>query len=70
VDWRGVVDQNREAAIGDWVRLLHAVLRRKARCEAAGEDVSTITTRDLAEESNRFKQTQKRIRPFNGGNYL
>jgi SpoVK/Ycf46/Vps4 family AAA+-type ATPase len=70
VDWRAVVDQNREAAIGDWIRLLHAVLRRKARCEAAGEEVTAVTIRDLSEETNRFKQAQRRIRPSNGGNYV
>ncbi len=70
VGWNTVVDQNRDASIGDWVRLLHAVLRRKARCEAAGEEVTTITTRDLTEETARFKQAQKRIRPAKGGNYV
>ena len=34
------------------------------------EEVSTITTRDLTEETARFKQAQKRIRPAKGGNYV
>jgi hypothetical protein len=34
IDWTRVIEQNREASIGNWVRLVHAVLRRKARCDA------------------------------------
>ena len=37
VDWSAVVDDYRAPAPGDWVHILHATLRRKARCEAAGE---------------------------------
>jgi SpoVK/Ycf46/Vps4 family AAA+-type ATPase len=70
VDWRAVTDDNNDASIGDWIRLLHAVLRRKARYEAAGETVTAVTTADLYEETQRFKQAQRRVRPSDGGNYV
>ena len=70
VDWRQVVGQTREAAPGDWVRILHAVLRRKARREAAHEDVTPVTTADLKEEVERFKHAEERLRMPDGGNYL
>ena len=64
-----MLDRASEASIGDWVRLLHAVLRRKARFEAAGEEPGLVTTLDLTEETNRFKQARTRIHS-GGGNYL
>jgi hypothetical protein len=59
-----------EPCLGNWVRILHAVLRRKARCEAAGETVSPVTTRDLRDEVDRFRQAQKHIHLTDGGNYV
>jgi len=71
VDWNLIVDQNREATTGEWIRLLHAVLRSKARCEAAGETVTVVTTEDLAQEAHRVSQTYRQIQPTVGaGNYL
>ena len=70
VDWSKVVGQIVEPATGDWVRILHAVLRRKARCDAAGEEVTAATTRDLQEEVDRFRQARRRIRTPEGGNYV
>jgi SpoVK/Ycf46/Vps4 family AAA+-type ATPase len=70
VEWERVVGQISEPAPGDWVRIVHAVLRRKARCEAAGEDVTPATTADLRAEVERFRQAQKRIARPEGGNYL
>ncbi len=70
VDWRSVVAQIVEPSTGDWVRILHAVLRRKARCDAAGEQVSAATTEDLREEADRFRQAFRRIQTPEGGNYL
>jgi SpoVK/Ycf46/Vps4 family AAA+-type ATPase len=70
IDWRLVVGQTREAAPGDWVRILHAVLRRKARREAAHEDVTPVTTADLKEEVERFKHAEERLRVPEVGNYL
>jgi len=70
IDWRQVIGQTREAAPGDWVRILHAVLRRKARQEAAHEDVSPVTTANLKKEVERFKHAEERLRDPEGGNYL
>ncbi|TFG92199.1 MAG: AAA family ATPase, partial [Myxococcales bacterium] len=44
IEWRSVVGQHRAPATGDWVRILHGVLRRKARCEAAAEAASLADT--------------------------
>ena len=70
VDWPRVVGQIREPSLGDWVRILHAVLRRKARCEAAGETVDPVTTRDLRDEVDRFRRAQNQIHLTDGGNYV
>jgi ATP-dependent 26S proteasome regulatory subunit len=70
VDWSRVVGQLAEPSTGDWVRILHAVLRRKARCEAAGEAVTPVTTQNLREEAERFRQARKHIYTPEGGNYL
>ena len=70
IDWKRVVGQISEPSTGDWVRILHAVLRRKARCEAGGENVTPVTTADVREEVDRFRQAQKHIHVPEGGNYL
>lgn len=70
IDWPKVVGQSRDASPGDWIRVLHGVLRRKARCEAAGESTALVLTTDLSEEADRFGQASKRIHFSNGGNYL
>jgi len=70
VDWLEVLGQSREAAPGDWVRILHAVLRHKASSEACGGESGPVTSDDLKAEVERFKQAQKRIRMPEGGNYL
>lgn len=69
VEWGEVVAQTREASIGDWVRMLHAVLRRKARCDAAGEVPDSVSTKDLSKELSRFRQANTRMHA-DGGNYL
>jgi ATP-dependent 26S proteasome regulatory subunit len=68
-DWKRVVDNTREPSIGDWVRILHAVLRQKARLAAAGEEPAHVTEEDFAREISRFRQANTRIRS-DGGNYL
>ena len=68
-NWASVVDNTREPTIGDWVRILHAVLRRKARLDAAGEPPAPVTTEDFAPEISRFRQANTRIQK-DGGNYL
>ena len=70
VDWSRVVGQTTEPTTGDWVRILHAVLRRKARCEASGETVTPVTTKDLKEEVDRYRQALQKIHVPEGGNYL
>ncbi len=68
-DWKAVVDDAREPSIGDWVRILHAVLRRMARLDAAGDVPEQISEEDFAREISRFRQANTRIRS-DGGNYL
>jgi len=71
VDWQDVVSRFREPSTGDWIRLMHGVLRRKARCDAAEEAVNLVCTEDLLEEVDRFRRTRKHLpRPAPGGTYL
>jgi ATP-dependent 26S proteasome regulatory subunit len=70
IDWRSAVGQSRSMSIGDWVHVLHAVLRRKARCEAAGEQVTPVTTDDFRAEVRRFEHVQHRVHVSEGGQYL
>ena len=69
VDWQRVVGAYAGPSTGEWVRLFHAVLRRKARCEAAHEDPSLVTTEDLLREVDRMRATRGRL-PVTGGIYL
>jgi SpoVK/Ycf46/Vps4 family AAA+-type ATPase len=61
VDWPEVVRGQPGLTPGEWVRLLHAVLRRKARCDATGEPVAPVSTHDLMEEVERFRRASVRI---------
>jgi ATP-dependent 26S proteasome regulatory subunit len=70
VDWTEVVKTYREPAPGDWVRLMHATLRRKARCEAAGDPLELVTTQDLLDEVERARHARKRLPAEGGGIYL
>jgi ATP-dependent 26S proteasome regulatory subunit len=70
VDWQAVLRKHRSTATGDWIRIMHAVLRRKARLEAGGETVALVTTRDLENEVDRFRQASTRIAFTEGGNYV
>ncbi len=70
VDWPQVVTQYREPAPGDWIRLMHATLRRKARCEAAGEPVTRVTTQDLLDEVERARGARKHLPATGTGIYL
>jgi len=69
LEWKKVVDNTREPSIGDWIRILHAVLRRKARLDAAGESPEQVSEEDFSREISRFRQANTRIRT-DGGNYL
>lgn len=71
VDWREVVSRSQDSNTGNWVRMLHAVLRRKASCGLAGKDPAhPVTTADLNEEVSRFDHALRSIRSSNGGNYV
>ncbi len=70
VDWKLVVERYREPVAGDWVRIMHAVLRRKARSQAAGEEPSLVTTKDLLEEVDRYRRANTQILSPQAGNYV
>jgi ATP-dependent 26S proteasome regulatory subunit len=69
VDWFDAVKRSPEASIGEWARLVRAILRRKARCDAADEQPGPVTTEDLIAEVERFKRTATRL-PAKTGHYL
>ncbi len=69
VDWQRALEKDRSSSIGDWVRLLNAVLRRKARCEAAEDTPEGVTTDDVLREVERSKRASKRL-PARQGTYL
>ena len=70
IDWKHVLKQSEDTGTGDWVRILHAVLRRKARIEAGGDQPDLISTADLTSETARFNQARRRIKLPGGGNYV
>jgi SpoVK/Ycf46/Vps4 family AAA+-type ATPase len=70
VDWKSVVERFHELSTGDWIRIMHAVLRRKARCEASGETTTSVTTQDMFEEVDRFRQANNQIAISHPGNYV
>ncbi len=70
VDWKSVVERFLEPSTGDWVRVMHAVLRRKARCEASGETTANVTTQDMFDEVDRFRQASNQIAAPHPGNYV
>jgi ATP-dependent 26S proteasome regulatory subunit len=70
IDWSGVVGDHRAPAPGDWVHILHATLRRKARQEAAGERASAVTTPDLLAEVARYEKAASRLAIPKPGTYV
>ncbi len=70
IDWQEVVGHYHEPTPGDWIRIMHAVLRRKARCDAAGENVSTVSVQDLSDEVGRFRQARGRLSVARSGTYV
>jgi len=66
IDWTQVVGHHSEPSTGDWIRILHAVLRRKARHEATGETPKPVTTENLLEEVRRFLEAANRLAPATG----
>lgn len=69
VDWAKAVKRDAASSIADWSRLLHAILRRKARCDAADEGPTPVTTEDVLTEIERSLKTQTRL-PAKTGTYL
>jgi len=69
VNWTDAVRPYGEHSIAEWIRILHDVLRRKARCEAAGEESSAVTTDDLLEEASRVQGTKRRL-SYGEGTYI
>ena len=70
IDWKSVVERYREPSTGDWIRIMHAVLRRKARCEASGESTSNVTTQNMFDEVDRFRQANNQIAMPHSGTYV
>ena len=70
VDWNAVVGKSRVPSTGDWVRIVHGALRRKARCEASGEAAKPVTTLDLFDEVSRFDRASDRLAVVDGGTYV
>jgi ATP-dependent 26S proteasome regulatory subunit len=70
IDWKSVVGRYHEPSTGDWIRIMHAVLRRKARCEASGETANNVTTQNMLDEVDRFRQANKQIAVPQSGNYV
>jgi ATP-dependent 26S proteasome regulatory subunit len=70
VDWNAVVEKYRGPSTGEWIHIMHAVLRRKARCEAAGEDVTLASTEDLMREVDRFRRANQQLSVPERGNYV
>jgi ATP-dependent 26S proteasome regulatory subunit len=70
VDWRAVVAQHRDPPTGDWIRILHGVLRRKARHEACGDTATNVTTQDLLDEVARYRQVSRHLVLPEAGNYV
>ena len=62
--------RDRGLSIGGWVRVLHGVLRRKARREAANEEVGPVSTADLVDEAARVQKANRRLATIGNGTYL
>jgi SpoVK/Ycf46/Vps4 family AAA+-type ATPase len=69
VNWAEAVKRDERAPIGEWIQILHAILRLKARREAADEEPGPVTTADLVAEVERFRRTATRL-PVRTGTYL
>jgi ATP-dependent 26S proteasome regulatory subunit len=70
IEWADVIGPHRGPGTGDWVRILHAVLRRKARLEASGDVAGLATSADFVEEVRRFLKTSDRLAVPMAGNYV
>ena len=70
VDWEHVVRRFRGPSTGEWIQLMHGVLRRKARSESINENVRPVSTEDLVDEVDRFRKANNRLPQTRSGNYV
>jgi ATP-dependent 26S proteasome regulatory subunit len=71
VDWADAVSRFRDPSIGDWIHLMHSVLRRKARLACANDAIELAQTEDLLHEVELYRRTRKRLpRPAPAGTYI
>lgn len=70
VDWLDVVNRFREPSIGEWVGVMHAALRRKARSECGASEPGPVTTADLLVDVEVLRRTFKRLRTTAAGTYV
>ena len=70
VDWLDVVNRFREPSIGDWVGVMHAARRRKARADCMAGEPAAVTTADLLVEVDQLRRTFKRLRATPAGTYV
>jgi len=70
VDWTKAVERSNGVSIADWVRCLHAVLRRKARADAAGDEPGFVGTEDVLRETERHSRTAINLPSESRGTYL
>ncbi len=71
VDWNDVVSRFRDPSTGDWIQMMHGVLRRKAREQCGASEVDQVHTKDLLAEVELSRRARKRL-PRQGptGTYL
>lgn len=71
VDWADAVSRYRDPSIGDWIHLMHSVLRRKARLACANDEIDLAQTEDLLNEVELYRRTRKRLpRSAPAGTYI
>ncbi len=71
VDWKDAVSRFREPTTGDWIQMMHGVLRRKARQQCGDHTIEVISTDDLLSEVELFRRTRRRLpRTGPAGTYL
>jgi transitional endoplasmic reticulum ATPase len=70
VDWPDVVSRFRGPSVGEWVGVMHAALRRKARSDCAALAPGQVSTADLLVEVDVLRRTLKRLSTAEGGTYL
>jgi ATP-dependent 26S proteasome regulatory subunit len=70
IDWTAVVSGFQGPSTGEWIRVLHAALRRKVHCEVGGAPRGPVTTADLMHEVERLRAARNRLPVLGSGIYL